>query len=767
MVNQNLMLTDNLNAREQEIINANRSPYGYMEQCLGRGLNQPNNSTNSGARKILFSTQYDQHVQVKNAEVPYIQTGYENEYGERSSSIIAADTDLEVVKKISKFSFAPNQIYYLILYDKVKNQYGMIKRTECEHTTESHGYTYNNRYMDSLAPGQVIPKDKVIRKSTAFDEYGDRKDGSNLRCQYIGSLRNTEDSVILSVSGAQKLTTTKIKKLSITINDNDIPLNIHGTKDYYKCIPDIGEESKDGILMSIRREDKEHALYTQSSNRLSNIFISDEKKTVTGTVIDIDIFSNNTDILQGPVFGQLNRYYEESIRFASELKVLIEFIAQDNPTATLTYELEELYSLAVRILKKDKIDKDGDGKIFSSIYMEVLVAEDCPVEVGDKVTDRHGGKGVVSFILPDFLMPMDDTGHYADAIINKSTCIGRENPGQLFEHSVNHISERIVLYLKKAGHPVSESLAEICKFLYIVAPTQGDEFAKYVESLDYDSAEQLLLSIFNDGIIIVSALPISEAMTQDKLEMLYDTFPYIDMSYLQSPITNSMGKVRYVRSRRRIVSSYKYMYRLKQFADDKFSATSLSSTNIKNQNTRSKSAKNYSSIHSNTPIAMGTMEVDGLCDMGMEYVISMLMLLSVSPQARRLCEEMLTGEAFNVDIKLDDLSTNRSVEILNAYLKAHGNRFEFTKKLKVVRKVIKPIYMSKNVINRVQEGEQFDYLGYYKAVMETNMKRANSIVKSFPATLPIDNINSPSFKAAMARAKEVIDKQLNAKDYIG
>ena len=50
------------------------------------------------------------------------------------------------------------------------------------------------------------------------------------------------------------------------------------------------------------------------------------------------------------------------------------------------------------------------------------------------------------------------------------------------------------------------------------------------------------------------------------------------------------------------------MFRLKQYADDKFSSTSMSATNIKNLNTRSKNSKNYKSLHSNTPIAQGTME---------------------------------------------------------------------------------------------------------------------------------------------------------------
>jgi DNA-directed RNA polymerase subunit beta len=64
--------------------------------------------------------------------------------------------------------------------------------------------------------------------------------------------------------------------------------------------------------------------------------------------------------------------------------------------------------------------------------------------VGDKVSDRYGGKGVISEIIPDELMIVNDLGETVDCIINQSTCVNRENPGQLFETSTTHIGARII-----------------------------------------------------------------------------------------------------------------------------------------------------------------------------------------------------------------------------------------------------------------------------------------------------------------------------------
>jgi hypothetical protein len=191
--------------------------------------------------------------------------------------------------------------------------------------------------------------------------------------------------------------------------------------------------------------------------------------------------------------------------------------------------------------------------------------------------------------------------------------------------------------------------------------------------------EVFLDSIIRDEYLFTSLRPISDNFTLDKLQAVYEEFPWIKQSYMMVPINDSNGNVRYIRSRRPVIMAKKYMHRMKQHSDEKFSSTSLSATNIKNLNTRNKSSKNYKALHSNTPIAMGDMEISDLLHLGIEYVVSALMIHSVSPKARRLCEQMLTGDPFIPNIRLDEESSNRNVEILNSYLKTKGLRLVFNK----------------------------------------------------------------------------------------
>ena len=62
-----------------------------------------------------------------------------------------------------------------------------------------------------------------------------------------------------------------------------------------------------------------------------------------------------------------------------------------------------------------------------------------------------------------------------------------------------------------------------------------------------------------------------------------------------------------------------------------------------------------------------------------EQMIQILMLLSTSPGARRLCENLLTGDPLKMDVKLDNNSTSRSAEIVAAYLKTMGLRLTIKK----------------------------------------------------------------------------------------
>lgn len=694
-----------------------------MEYMLGIGLRQPFNNCESASRKLMSAVHQAHVFPLFGGEKAFIETGYENRFGDYSSSITATDSTYRVVAKISKYSFSPNHHYYLILEDLEKKKLDIVERIPYHYVTESYGFLYNNITLDNIEVNQVIPNNTILQKSLAFDEYNNRKDGLNFNVIYLSLDQNLEDSVIISQDAADKMISPLIKPTSIMINENNIPLNLYGDEKTYRCIPDIGEDIKDNILIALRKEKKEEMVFTESVERLRTVMMSDEKKLLSGKVIDIDIMCNNPENLDTYHNSQFKMYYNELQRMSQEIVTTITPYVMNN--YEISYDLKKLYSTSKRVLNHDEyIDK----RPFSNIIIEVTVLEENRLQEGDKISNRYGGKGVVSKILPTELMPtFGEDNERVDLIFNSFTMYNRVNPGQIFEISINHISHEIVKKIAKDKMSMDEAFGMIFKFLDIVIPEQRIALEESVKYMNSEEKRFYLESVVMDGCIQISMKPISDSFDIDRLKQLYDAFPFATHMNLKVPIKDSNGKYRMINARRKVIVGKEYIYRLKQFALEKFSATSLSATNVKGVNTKSKSAKNYNELYSNTPIRFGNMEINNFNHIGAEAVINNLMLHSVSPQGRKLVEQMYTCNPYEINIKLDMNSKNRVAEVVNTYLKAIGLRLVFAKIPKYRYKV--PIAPFTSVSNPVIKPFEFapaeveDKFKWFEEIDKINEKK--------------------------------------------
>jgi DNA-directed RNA polymerase beta subunit len=661
---------------------------GNNERLLATGLLQPCRNNNSGSRAIMFATHLTHVLPLLGGEKSYVETGYEIRYGDYSSSVTKTDTNYRVVAKISKFGFSPNHHYYLLLENPEEKKLDMIERISYHHVTESYGYLYNNTTLDNIQVGQMIPAGTILQKSLAFDENMNRKDGCNFNVAYMSLDKNMEDSIIFSDVAAAKLTSPLIKPVEIMINENDIPLNLYGNDDMYKTIPDIGEDIKDSILIALRKEKKEESIYSQSIERLKHCMMSDVKYALTGKVIDVDIMCNNIPNLDNYYYSQFKMYYQELQRMAAEIVATV--TQYEAYHYQLSYDVQKLFANAKRILNKDQyIGK----KLFSNIMIRITVLEERELQVGDKTSNRYGGKGVLSTILPQKLMPRFGDNEYVDIILNSNGVYGRENPGQLFELSITHIGCEVLKRVTNGEYTIDEAFDMIAKYIEFLSPQQAEALRSLVSTMNKDEKLFFIQSFIDDGAIQVSAKPISESVSIDTLAEMYKVFPWVKQVEITVPIKDSNGNYRYIKARRPIIVGKQYTFRLKQYAEEKFSATSLSATNIRNENTKSKAARDYRELYSNTPIRFGNMETNDMIHLGAAYVVTNLLIHSLSPHARRLTEQMFICDPFNIDIKLDDTSSNRSAEIVNVYLKTIGRRLLFRKIKKLRHRLIAtPMY---------------------------------------------------------------------------
>lgn len=96
-------------------------------------------------------------------------------------------------------------------------------------------------------------------------------------------------------------------------------------------------------------------------------------------------------------------------------------------------------------------DKDVIGEVVDVVrtgeFVKVYVKTEEPAQIGDKLVNRHGAKGIISAVIPDNEMPSDKSGNPIDLAISPSAVTTRINPSQILETAMGKVA------LKK-GKPI-------------------------------------------------------------------------------------------------------------------------------------------------------------------------------------------------------------------------------------------------------------------------------------------------------------------------
>ncbi|HEX8923638.1 MAG TPA: DNA-directed RNA polymerase subunit beta, partial [Patescibacteria group bacterium] len=118
------------------------------------------------------------------------------------------------------------------------------------------------------------------------------------------------------------------------------------------------------------------------------------------------------------------------------------------------------------VIKIDVLDKDKGDELDPGVnkVVKVYVAQIRRIQEGDKIAGRHGNKGVICRIMPQYDMPRLADGTPVDMVMSPLSVIARMNLGQILEVTLAHAGYKLN---KKFAVPVFEkySEAEIAKEL--------------------------------------------------------------------------------------------------------------------------------------------------------------------------------------------------------------------------------------------------------------------------------------------------------------
>ena len=128
----------------------------------------------------------------------------------------------------------------------------------------------------------------------------------------------------------------------------------------------------------------------------------------------------------------------------------------------------------IRTVRFRRNDEGVDLKPGVREMIRVYVAQRRKLQVGDKLANRHGNKGVVSKILPPEDMPFLPDGTPVDLVFNPLGVPSRMNLGQIFETHLGEVARRLnVSFVSPVFDSASEEqIKDLLEETYLEAQTE-------------------------------------------------------------------------------------------------------------------------------------------------------------------------------------------------------------------------------------------------------------------------------------------------------
>lgn len=667
------------------------------------------------SRLNMFNQHLKQFLMILNPDYPRLSTSFENVFGKYSKGYYKVNGRWEVVKKIEKYG--SNSIYMLILYNEDLDMYDMIEKRVAEGMAEKQGYLYNTKVMDSLEVGDII-KDEVLYRSTSFDDNMNYRYGKNAKVFSTITNDTLEDSIKIRRGFTMGVHSVEVDTPPpAPVNDNDIPLNIHGNDKEYKSIPDIGEKVDGTLLFATRRFNKAHVMNDFKESKITEVLSTDSKYRCSKNAVlyDIDIYYNGDNPFPDNIFyKQLKYYYDKGCEYADHVNEAIKFIKESGSRYT---DHIPFYSMRYQHWNNREYrwcSKDSN-KNFSNILISFYCVAAVPLGYGSKITGRYGNKGVIcsfaedvprelveainsSFgldmieeernihfeIVDDDQMPYTDDGPI-DILLDVSASVRRLIMDSTHEVEINFIADEVWKKLKSL-ETFEEKKELFFDFLSNINQLEYDCFYKLYESFDqtlnidgydvrfYSDYEKMKLikCVEEHGFYLVK--PPHMCIRYREIKQLYKKYPWIKPIPLY---INRFG--RKIRLMRDGIVSYMYLMFLKQNTNKNFSARSTFRINRAGIPTKDNSKKVGRASYSKTPVKLS--EIYNLMAMlsGADIAEYNLFMRS-SPLARKSLDQIIAADGNPLNIKRLKIKSdflNMNAMLLNAKLKGIGMSLEF------------------------------------------------------------------------------------------
>ena len=298
--------------------------------------------------------------------------------------------------------------------------------------------------------------------------------GVNIKFIYGSTKDVGEDAIVITKDLSKRMTIDFMDEVEIIYSqESHILKNLYGKYDEngypdYVPFPRIGEEVSKEVVVAVT--DMNENNYLAIDNEVSD---SDNVKYVhKGAVVkDITVYSNN--ILKNPYLEDLRK---SQMQYITEISTAITRLQLSNYGA---YFSDALQYKANRY--KNMLDGNlrvGKVSLKNKTYIKIKTVIHRPLDIGDKITNRDGGKGTITKIVDSISVG----GRPADAIINVTGTLNRENAGQFFEKEINTLNDRLMNYFITSDDTVDKKFNHLIEFLTLANQNETVEEINYLIS---------------------------------------------------------------------------------------------------------------------------------------------------------------------------------------------------------------------------------------------------------------------------------------------
>ncbi|MHA1802250.1 MAG: DNA-directed RNA polymerase subunit beta [Candidatus Heimdallarchaeaceae archaeon] len=489
-------------------------------------------------RLQMASSQMRQSIMLKNFDTPLISSGCEGLYTDQTQFVKIAKKDGEVIHV--------DKNYILVMYKDGEPDIFDVRYRKIY----VENVDFMNPYIDKI--GMKFKAGDIIAESN-FCKEGSVTFGKNLLTGvmvYYG--HNYEDGIVISdrLSQDDVLTSVHYTEMAFNITPDKVLLSLDD--DSYKPLPKELESLKAGDPYAILKKltiDDFYSVFQEQK-------VMEVKKDMF--ITEINLYGNawNEEVpeykewIESKIQEQVDeeKLTQKVIKEYFDKKVAQSFIREKN--------LDKFSFTNKYKIKKEKIQ--GMRIELFGLYLR-------KINVGDKIGNRHGNKGVISAIVPHEKMPQLEDGRHLDICINPLGIISRMNMGQLFEYHLSmSVNDLKINILDMIEHDISDKDIRkyILDYIKIVDKTKD---GWYYEQFEQQLPEKITVEFVKDFTIIQ---PPFESCKREEIEeaMAYTNTPYTQKVF--DPVSKET-------IHNEITCGFGYFFRMVHIAEEKLAARGI------------------------------------------------------------------------------------------------------------------------------------------------------------------------------------------------